>query len=181
MNKQPWETFGWTKTQYFQFIRSNLRRAFMRYPASYKAIEPYTRTFNVTLKNGKTKKQKEVECQMCKGWFKVSHVQMDHKIPCGTLKDYSDLEAFISTLYCSTENLEPLCKETCHPIKTLADKNGISLEEAKVAKRIIEICKLPPKELLAFLLTYGYSGEAVSNAAKRKLLVEKILKENDNV
>lgn len=176
MSKEPWLTFGWTKTQYFQFIRSALRRAFMRYPAGYKAMEPYTRIVDVLQKNGKIKKQKEVECQMCKGWFKPSHVQMDHVTPCGSLKGYEDFEPFVSTLFCGTDNLAPLCKETCHPIKTLADKNGISITEAETLKEIIRICKLPTKEIIDYCKQHGYNAQQLSNAEKRKQAVTAILK-----
>lgn len=166
MSKEPWLSFGWTKAQYFQFIRSSLRRAFMRYPAGYKAAEPYTRTFDALLKNGKTKKQKEVQCQICKDWFKISHTQMDHVTPCGSLKEFSDFEPFISTLFCATDNLVPLCKATCHPIKTLADKNGISFSEAALAKKVIESLKLSAKVQQVILSGYGFNS--CTNAAKRK-------------
>jgi hypothetical protein len=106
----------------------------------------------------------------------VQEVVVDHyPKPAGSILSVADIGEFASNLYCETDNLRVLCSP-CHDIHTLADKNGISFEEARVEKTIIDKCKLPTAKLVAWLAEYGYNGSEVSNGPKRKLLVAKILK-----
>jgi len=78
-----------------------------------KAKHPYT---------GKDKRTKWVyKCNGCKGLFKSTEVQVDHIKPAGTLKDYSDLPAFVQNLFCEEDNLQVLCKE-CHDTKTKEER-----------------------------------------------------------
>jgi hypothetical protein len=107
---------------------------------------------------------------------------VDHwPVGAGSILRWEDIGAFANNLYCETDNLRVLDKN-CHDIHTLAEKNGITFEQARQAKRVIEITKLPTKELLAWLQERDYSGDLVSNQAKRKAAVETILKgESQNV
>lgn len=114
---EPWEECGWTRSRYFGFIRSCLRRAWSRYPVKYKVLNDARRPYK-----GDDKRTKwEYQCQKCKKWYKTKEVNVDHKVPCGTLRDYSDLPHFVETLFCGKENLQVLCSD-CHNIKTKEDK-----------------------------------------------------------
>ena len=63
---------------------------------------------------GPNKRQKwEYVCAKC-GWtYKATEVQIDHIIPCGTLKSYDDLPGFVERLFCEVEGFQVLCKP-CH-------------------------------------------------------------------
>lgn len=99
---------SWTKSQYFSFIRSALRRAFTRYPVKFKVLNAAKRS--VTGKRHKA----EYQCAICTNWFKQSEVEVDHyPDACGSLKEYSDLPKFVSTLFCEEDNLRVVCKP-CH-------------------------------------------------------------------
>lgn len=109
----------WTSAKYFGFIRSALRRAWMKFPTRYQALNDAKRPYG-----GKDKRTKwEYQCNHCSKWFKTKEVQVDHIVPAGTLKSYEHLPAFVEKLFCEKANLQILCKP-CHEIKTKEERNG---------------------------------------------------------
>jgi 5-methylcytosine-specific restriction endonuclease McrA len=88
--------------------------------ARKKFSRPYT---------GKNKRRKiEVQCQGCMEWFPPSRIQMDHIIPCGSIKGKNgkmtggSLLKFLNRLTPErTDAFQPLCKE-CHKIKTKKER-----------------------------------------------------------
>lgn len=163
-----------TESAYLAWIRSALRSKSLRWPPRNAAIERARRPYK-----GPNKLQKwEVECAICNEWFKLKEICVDHHPkPAGSILSVEDIGAFVNNLYCEVDNLRVLC-DPCHSIHTLAEKEGVSFEEAKMLKKVIEICKMPTQKLLAYLASYGYNGASVSNASKRKQLVTTIVKEN---
>jgi hypothetical protein len=94
----------------------------------------------------------------------------------GSIARIEDVGLFCSNLFCETDNLRVVCKP-CHSIHTHAGKAGITFAEAEVEKKIIAFCKEDTKVILRFLSDRGYNGASVSNAAKRRKLVEILFKE----
>lgn len=126
-----WEDCGWTRSRYFSFIRSNNRRAWMKYPVNQMVKRQAQRPNQSDNKRLKY----EYQCAECKGWFQGKHTQVDHIHPCGSLKDYADLEQFIETLFCTKDNLRVLCsykkkdfelmgKPSCHYTITQAERKA---------------------------------------------------------
>ena len=103
----------WSQSRYFGFIRSALRRAFIKYPVKYQVKNAASRPYVGSDK----RRKKEYQCAVCDGWFADKEVAVDHIIPCGSLKTYSDLPKFVETLFCEAENLQVVCKD-CHQIKS---------------------------------------------------------------
>lgn len=100
-------TGTWTESRFWSFVRSNLRRA--QWPVYHHARKAAERPYK-----GTNKLQKyEYQCAICKKWHPGKNIQIDHIIPCGSLKTYEDLPRFVKTLYCELDNLRALCKE-CH-------------------------------------------------------------------
>lgn len=161
-----------TEAQYLAWIRSALRSKWLRWPPRAQAIEAARRPYE-----GPNKLQKyEVQCAICKEWFKQKEIEVDHwPHDAGSILTVEDIGPFVGRLYCETDNLRAVCKP-CHSIHTYAQKEGITFEEARAAKKVLEITKLPTKQVLVFLAEHGYTGASVSNATKRKELVTKILK-----
>jgi hypothetical protein len=115
-------------------------------------------------------------CSLCNLWFKGKEVIVDHHpVAAGSILSVEDIGPFANNLYCEVDNLRVLCKD-CHDCHTLAEKMGCTMQEARVEKEIIAICKRPAKEILAFAQDYGYSASDVSNPEKRRNVVSNILK-----
>lgn len=108
----------WTKSRYFSFIRSALRRAWTRYPVKFKVLNEASRPYV----GPDTRRKKEFKCAICEEWYPPKEVEVDHITPCGSLKDYDDLPRFVKTLFCEEDNLQVLCK-SCHHTVTQEQKN----------------------------------------------------------
>ncbi len=160
-----------TESAFLAWVRSALRSKSLRWPPRNEAIQRARRAYK-----GPNKRQLwEHECAICKQWFNAKQICVDHyPKPAGSILSVSDISEFVNNLYCEVSNLRVLCVP-CHEVHTLAEKNGITFEEAQVEKAIIERMK-DSKGLLAFLASYGHTGKAVSNPVKRRELVTKILK-----
>jgi 5-methylcytosine-specific restriction endonuclease McrA len=107
----------WTEARYFQFIRSALRQATMKYPviAQYKKDNRRTVT-------GKRHKF-EYKCVECKKWKQGKQCAVDHIEPAGSLKSYEDLPGFVARLFCEADNLQILC-DVCHKVKTEQERQA---------------------------------------------------------
>ena len=108
----------WTSARYWSFIRSNLRRFWLKWPVRGQVLNKAKRPSQLTDKRTKF----EYQCAMCKSWNKGKNVQVDHITPCGSLKKPSDLARFVTTLFCEADNLRVLCK-TCHHTVTQEERN----------------------------------------------------------
>lgn len=107
-----------SEAQYFAKIRSALRSAFRFWKPMTIALEKASRPY----KGANKLQKKEYQCNHCKCWFKRKEVEIDHVIPCGSLRTFEDIASFIERL--TTENIDNfqvLCKP-CHLIKTKQDK-----------------------------------------------------------
>ena len=99
----------WTEARYWSFLRSALRRAFVRWPPNYQARNAGRRPYVGPLKQQKW----EYECAICHQWFQQRQTQLDHVNPCGQLRSTSDLPGFVERLFCEKDGLRVLCKP-CH-------------------------------------------------------------------
>lgn len=160
-----------TEKKLLTWLRSAMRSASRRFPPLYEALaaakEPYY---------GDNARQKFCyRCADCQLTFSGKEVSIDHIIDCGSLQSWADVQGFMQRLFCTSSGLQVLCSQ-CHDVKTLMAKSGLTKDEAILRKRVIKLIKdKSAKELLAYLQDKGYSGIAVSNAAKREKIVYEIL------
>lgn len=106
----------WTEARVRAFVTSGIRSVQRRWPP-----------LNEVKKKGRI--QQEIkgrkifmyQCACCEKWFKDKEIQVDHIIPCGSWKDFSELGAWVERLFCSAENLQKLCK-SCHLLKTNSER-----------------------------------------------------------
>lgn len=97
----------WTDARFWSFVRSALRKAWVKWPPRYEVVKNARRAV-------KGKKYKwEIRCAICKKWWQQKHIQIDHIEPVGTLKEYSHLPDFVRKLFVSSDKLRAVCK-TCH-------------------------------------------------------------------
>ena len=99
----------WTEAKFWGYIRSGLRRIWMRWPEQYRARENARRPYNGTNKNQKW----EFQCAACDGWVMGKNTNAHHKIECGSIKRYADLGPFVERMLCPAEGIQILCKP-CH-------------------------------------------------------------------
>lgn len=106
-----------TESAFFSFIRSGLRQKSQRWKPAFDAKKEAQRPYK-----GEDKRTKFVYvCAICKEEFKDKDVQIDHIIPCGSLKSFADLAGFCERLFCEKEGYRVLC-EPCHQNVTNATR-----------------------------------------------------------
>ena len=126
-----------------------------------------------------------IECNICKGVFKLTDVNVDHRIgefPCTNREDF--MSYIISRLDVGFDDLQILCVDIpkkghvgCHQIKTLSERMGISFESARIEKKVIAICKQPAKLIDSFLADNGVTGYIKNPTSRRNAVREVLLKQ----
>lgn len=101
----------WTRARYFQFLRSALRTASMKWNPIWQCLK--LAEYGVRV-NPKTKrKAMHFTCSGCESSFPRKEVQVDHIIPAGSLTCHEDLPGFVERLFCEVDGLRVLCID-CH-------------------------------------------------------------------
>lgn len=106
-----------TESAFWSFIRSALRQKSRWWKPIGQAKDAAKRKYK-----GPNKRQKwEYQCAECSNWFPNTEINVDHRIPAGTLRCANDLPGFVERLFCEVDNLQVLCT-TCHDKKTQNEK-----------------------------------------------------------
>jgi 5-methylcytosine-specific restriction endonuclease McrA len=108
-----------TEAAFWSFIRSALRQKSRWWKPIAQAKQKAKRAYKGPLKRQKF----EYQCAECLNWFPDKKINVDHRIPAGTLRCANDLPGFVERLFCEVDNLQVLCSE-CHNIKTQKEKNA---------------------------------------------------------
>lgn len=98
-----------TEARFWSYLRSGFRQTAMRWP-------PKMRVLDAAKRKSKSKNKKltwEFQCSLCSKWFGRKDVEVDHIIPCGTLRCWEDVAPFLEKLFVEEEGLRVLCKG-CH-------------------------------------------------------------------
>lgn len=131
------------------------------------------------------------KCAICGEYFGSNEIELDHLIDENSLKSYDDINTFmLNIVLTSPDKLQVLCKDKkrtvkgkkvlvehgCHSIKTFSSRYGCSFEEAKLKKKVINICK--DKQLLVDTLV-GLHVESIPKTKKgQEELLYKLLLES---
>lgn len=175
----PWETeYGkriWkTQSEYFVWLRGKLRSIWSDYPVRTEWKKSTLTLVTPELRDelGLSKSTKRIgKCAICGGWFPASKLEVDHIVESEGCYSFETAEKFL--WHCAgqdSSNFQNVCKP-CHKIKSYADRMGYSMEEARVHKQIIEICK--EKKDKEYLKKCGV--EPAKNAKLRRKQLEKLL------
>lgn len=171
----PWKKYPefWkTESSFWAWLRGGLRRAvWEKNPIKLETIKQ-KRVRIPGKKEGTTRYG--CECVLCGGSFPQSQIQVDHLEGNIPLRKWDDVMRFVAHM-AVPEELQVVCKG-CHKIKSHAEKKGISFEDAKIEKKVIEICKQPTKKIMEFLKENNYNG-SVSNAKQRREAVAFVLQQ----
>lgn len=107
----------YTESQFFSFIRSGLRSKFHRWPPKWDTLE------KAKIKSRAKRYKWKYKCEICKKYYPKKEVQVDHIIPCGSLKSFDELPQFVERLFCEENELRVLCKP-CHTKVTKEERDA---------------------------------------------------------
>ena len=116
------------------------------------------------------------KCGVCEDLFIQSKLQVDHiREYSASLRKIKDIQSFVETISLVVESdLQFICKD-CHDAISYSQKNGCSLEEARVRKKHILYGK--EKRVLEELKQRGVLDAPRTKVAQNALLLELMLKE----
>jgi hypothetical protein len=118
-----------------EMIRSALRKTWMRSPIRKLKIE----LARIPDMDPNTRTKWLCECEICNKKNRMDQVQVDHKVGEHKFTMFADTLIYaVSILDVELDDLQVLCIP-CHDIKTYAERNGITFDEAKIEKEIISI------------------------------------------
>lgn len=127
-NKKMCEAYPeWTQSRFESFVKSVLRAGSRKWPPKYKVLNEAKRGKKINQKSGRL--AEHYECAGCHTLFPSSDIAVDHSAPVVRTTGFVSWDDVISRLFCSTENLQVLCKE-CHKVKTKQEN-----EERKANKQ----------------------------------------------
>lgn len=105
-------------------IRGALRRVFSRSPIVREVLMEVRREVPKFNQDGSRSKKDAVQykCAVCNEYVKSTAVSVDHIVPVISINTgFEDWNVFVSRLFCSKENLQPIC-DTCHNTKTQSER-----------------------------------------------------------
>jgi hypothetical protein len=103
----------WTEAEFWTRIRSCLRRMSIYWRPAREALHAARVPFH-----GPRGQKWAFLCADCQKLFKRSSVQLDHVNPCGALKSYEDIGAFLERLLPEDPNAYRVRCTKCHQAKT---------------------------------------------------------------
>lgn len=181
MAKKMWVEYPeiWkSESAFMSWIRGGIRRSLWnRHPVKLEFIKNKRQRIPNPNPRGKVKEVWGGTCALTGEVCVIANLEVDHKTGGHSLRTIEDIRAFIEGIVFITEKDLQFVSKSAHKIKSYAEKEGLTFEEARIVKQAIETCKLPKDKLLAFCAEHGYSGDCVSNDTKRRQVVETILKE----
>lgn len=111
-----------TEAGYWAWIRSSLRRMSQRWRPIYGILSESRRAVTTEDRRRWGNRVKFVhQCSRCEQWFPRKQIEVDHIIPCGSLRCEADVGPFITRMLCERSGLRLLC-EPCHQIITHQEK-----------------------------------------------------------
>ncbi len=142
--KNPWgEGTAWKNDKaFFTYLRGCLRLAWKRHPTKLKVLKEKRKQIRNPNPKGNKPTVFGFECEMCHKEFVLKEAQVDHINPAGSLQCKGDIQGFVERLlWVTEEDLRLVCKG-CNSALALADKTGVSYEEAIREKEAIEWLKI---------------------------------------
>jgi len=156
-------------------VRGAIRSAWMK--SDVKLAYLYMNT--IPDMDDKTRTKWLVKCEMCGELFKLTDVEIDHKFGNHTFTKVEDFENYFNNiLMVGFDQLQILCRDD-HLAKTLSESLGISIEDARLEKKVIAITKQSAKLVDKFLVDNGVTGTAKNPTARRNAVREVLLRQEN--
>ncbi len=176
-NRNIWKT----ESAFMSWLRGGLRRGcWVRHPVKLEFIKRNRIKIPNPNPKGKVSQVWGGICSLTGETHVIANLEVDHIKGNHSLKVLSDIENFIKGIVLITlDDLQFVSKEA-HKIKSYAEKQGISFEEAKIEKEVIEIIK--QKKDKAYCIENNLVVES-TQALRRKVIIAhklSLLKEKDD-
>ena len=107
---------AWSTSKYRTFVRSAMRKAWMKWPPKFEALRRAQRPNQSDNKRLKF----EYQCAHCLKWHRGDEVAVDHIVPWGDPWSMS-FEDACRALFVGVGELQVLCNP-CHDFKTASEK-----------------------------------------------------------
>ena len=154
-------------------VRGAIRTAWMK--SDVKLAYLYMNT--IPDMDDKTRTKWLVKCEMCGELFKLTDVEIDHKFGNHTFTKVEDFENYFNNiLMVGFDDLQILCRDD-HAAKTLSESLGISIEMARIEKKVIAITKQSAKLIDTFLAENGEVNYTKNPASRRDAVRRVLLKQ----
>lgn len=148
-------------------VRSAIRQAWMK--SDTKLAYLYMNT--IPDMDESTRSKWLFKCEICEGLFKLNDIEVDHKHGHHKFTNLDEFRSYFENiLMVGFDDLQILCKDD-HAIKSLAEAQNLTWDQAVIEKQVIDICK--KKEDKQFIKENGLVP--ASNAEKRREQVRGIL------
>lgn len=174
--KEPWAEYPhiWkTKAAFFSWLRGGLRRAIWeKYPPKleYKnsICAPPPAEYEGRARSG-------AACALTGVWTGKSKLEIDHIQGHVPLRDWEDVLPFIQHLCAGADNMQAVEKEA-HKVKSYAERQGLTFEQARAEKEVIKILKLPAAKQKQWLEEQGVSP--ARSLKERSEQIREVLRES---
>jgi len=157
-----------TEAEYWKYLRGQMRNIWRFFPVKnkFKAMQMVPVFEGCGVTNPKVKKVGQ--CAYCKKWFAANKLQVDHIEPAGSFKSYEQAAEFIYNLLTPMSNMQLLCEDNCHCLKTYSERMGMSMEDAIIEKQCVAFGKLPAAEQSKRFIEIGINPDEYSTKEKRR-------------
>lgn len=174
-NQDVWRT----RSSFFSFIKGIIRKGWSRHAVKINLLNKHRQQIPNPNPKGKKKTVWGCECSICHNLHVMSNIEVDHLIEeSASLTKISDIQSCVEKLLLVVEDdLRILCKQ-CHGIVSLATSHGLTFEEAKIEKQVIEFGKKKADAQRFTLTQLNKDVIMPSTAAKRVEMYRQLLKEN---
>lgn len=176
----PWEAYPhiWkTEAAFMSWVRGGIRRSLWKnHPVKLEFIKKNRIRIPNPNPRGKVSEVWGAVCALTGDVVTLSNAEVDHVHGNHSLKTFSDIGNFIHNIAFITEKDLQFVSTEAHRIKSYAEKQGISFEEAKAVKDAIKIEEKGVKNVLAFLEEHGYNGPMKNKEQRRAGIVECLMK-----
>ena len=171
-DKKLWEMYPhiWaTESAYMSWLRGGIRRyLWSKNPVKLEFIKQNRIKIPNPNPKGKVKEVWGGVCALTGNTYPIGDMEVDHKEGNHSLKTLDDLVPFVKGIVMITLDDLQLVSKEAHKIKSYAEKQGISFEEAKIEKEVIEIIK--QKKDKAYCIEHNLVVES-NQALRRKTIV----------
>jgi len=151
-------------------VRSAIRSAWMK--SDVKLAYLYSKT--IPDMDDSTRTKWLVKCEICDKLFKLTDVQIDHRLGNHSFTKVSDFENYFNNiLMVGFDDLQILCEDD-HLSKTLSEKLGITFQEAVLEREVIKLCKMKAAQIDKWLKDRNVV--CAKNPAARRNAIREVLK-----